>query len=113
MPIAGGAVESELTLTCLRCGNSWPRRSLNKLPVACPGCYSPYWDCPRKAEPPITHPLSRTQALQVAYDVIRCLHGYRKNPDYRTFQNDLNFICTVLQRVSYGETRDLTRPEGW
>jgi len=55
-------------------------------------------------------PLTRAQGLQVALDVIRALRGYRKNPDYRTIQNDLNFICEVLQRASEGETNNLTRP---
>ena len=42
-----------LMLTCLRCGHTWLRRSLTKLPDRCAKCNSPYWDKPRK-EPECT-----------------------------------------------------------
>ncbi len=108
-------METGLTLVCLRCGHSWLRRSLAKIPGTCPRCCSPYWNRPRKgAEPPQAkrpalqkalgpRPLTRAQGLQAAAEVIRSLQGYRKNPDYRTWQNDLNFVCDMLQRASTGE----------
>jgi hypothetical protein len=46
----------------------------------------------------------------VAADVIHSLRGYRKNPGYRTMQNDLNFLCEVLQRASAGETKNIGKP---
>jgi hypothetical protein len=46
----------------------------------------------------------------MAIDVIHALRGYRKNVDYRTLQNDLNFVCEVLQRASEGETTNIARP---
>src|SRR5450755_4438439 len=103
-------METGLTLTCLRCGHSWLRRSLAKLPGTCPGCCSPYWNRSRKGEKPPNPPkllptLTRAQGLKVAADVIRSLRGYRKNPGYRTMQNDLNFVCEVLQRTSAGEPK--------
>src|ERR1035438_7860367 len=107
-------METGLTLTCLRCGHSWLRRSLAKLPGTCPGCCSPYWNRSRKGEKPPKPPkvlptLTRPQGLQVAADVIQSLRGYRKKPDYRTMQNDLNFVCEVLQRSSAGETTNIAR----
>ena len=45
----------------------------------------------------------------MASDVIGQLRGYRKNPEYLTIQRDLNFICEVLQRVSEGETNEVTK----
>jgi hypothetical protein len=57
-----------------------------------------------------SRPLTRTQGLKVAADVIHSLRGYRKNPGYRTMQNDLNFVCEVLQRASAGETNNIARP---
>jgi len=33
---------------CLRCSHRWISRLLNKKPVRCPKCQSPYWDKPRK-----------------------------------------------------------------
>ena len=110
--------ETGLTLACLRCGHSWLRRSLAKLPGTCPNpmCCSPYWNRPRKGEKPLkvrsttTRPhLTRKQGLQVAADAIQSLRGYRKTPDYRTLQSDLNFLCEVLQRASAGET-EIGRP---
>src|SRR5450631_3742120 len=110
-------METRLTLVCLRCGHAWLRRSLAKIPGPCPRCCSPYWNRPRKGEqtpkakPSALHrapvlrplPLTRAEGLQIAADVIHSLQGYRKNPDYRTIQNDLNFVCEVLQRASAGE----------
>ena len=108
-------METGLTLVCLRCGHSWLRRSLAKTPGTCPRCCSPYWNRPRKGdEPPKANrpalqkalgprPLTRAHGLQAAAKVIRSLQGYRKNPDYRTRQNDLNFVCDMLQRASIGE----------
>jgi len=108
-------METGLTLVCLRCGHSWLRRCLAKIPGTCPLCCSPYWNRPRKGEEPPKakppalqkapgpRPLTRTQALQAAADVIHSLQGYRKKPTYRTMQNDLNFVCDVLQRASTGE----------
>lgn len=116
------AMEPALTLDCQRCGHSWLRRCLTKIPGTCPRCCSPYWNRPRKgAEPPKAklpalpkaagpRPLTRVQGLQVAADVIRSLGGYRKNPDYRTFQNDLNFVCEVLQHASSGDINNIARP---
>jgi len=113
---------SGLTLVCLRCGHSWLRRSLAKLPGTCPRCCSPYWNRPRKGgEPPKTKvsgpseapdegPLTRAEGLRVAAAVIGHLRGYRKNPEYRTIQNDLNFVCEVLQRASDGDR--FTKPGG-
>jgi len=116
-------METGLTLVCLRCGHSWLRRSLAKIPGTCPRCCSPYWNYPRKGEeppkaklptlhqaPPALLPLTRAQGLQAASDLIHALQGYRKNPDYRTIQNDLNFICKVLERASVGQTNNLARP---
>ena len=115
-------METGLTLVCLRCGHSWLRRSLAKIPGTCPQCCSPYWNRPRKGEEPpktklpVVHkapglrPLTRTQGLQMAADVIHALRGYRKNADYRTMQNDLNFVCQVLQRASSGETNNIAPP---
>ena len=110
-------METGLTLVCLRCGHSWLRRSLAKVPGTCPQCCSPYWNRPRKGEnppkvlpevhkkpDPRSRPFTRAQGLKVAADVIRSLRGYRKTPGYRTMQNDLNFVCEVLQRASAGET---------
>ena len=54
--------------------------------------------------------LTRKQGLNVAADVIHSLRGYRKNPGYRTMQNDLNFLCEVLQRASAGETKNIGKP---
>lgn len=114
-------METALTLVCLRCGHFWLRRSLAKIPGTCPGCCSPYWNRPRKGEEPAKaklpalhkapgpRPLTRAQGLQVAADVIHRLGGYRKNPDYRTIQNDLNFVCEVLQRASIGEIGDFAK----
>lgn len=34
---------------CLRCGHTWYGR-MDKPPVKCPKCLSPYWDKPRKTE---------------------------------------------------------------
>lgn len=48
-------------------------------------------------------PLTRAEGLLIAADVIHWLQGYRKNPDYRTIQNDLNLVCEILQRASAGE----------
>jgi hypothetical protein len=45
----------------------------------------------------------------MATDVIHSLRGYRKNADYRTMQNDLNFVCQVLQRASAGEADSIAR----
>lgn len=117
-------METGLTLVCLRCGHSWLRRSLAKIPGTCPRCCSPYWNRPRKGEDPPkakpselhegpsrrTRPLTRAQGLPVAAEVIHSLQGYRKNPDYRTVQNDLNFVCEVLQRASTGEINTIARP---
>jgi|ERR1039458_3014582 hypothetical protein len=116
-------MENGLTLVCLRCGHSWLRRSLAKIPGTCPRCCSPYWNRLRKGEEPPKaklatlhvpslrrRPLTRAQGLQAAADVIRSLQGYRKNPDYRTTQNDLHFVCEVLQRASDGETTNIARP---
>lgn len=115
-------METGLTLVCLRCGHSWLRRSLAKIPGTCPQCCSPYWHRPRKGEEPPKvklptlhqapglRPLTRAQGLQMAIDVIHALRGYRKNVDYRTLQNDLNFVCEVLQRASEGETTNIARP---
>jgi hypothetical protein len=75
------------------------------------------WNRPRKGEKPpkarstgARPHLTRKQGLQVAADAIQALRGYRKNPDYRTLQNDLNFLCEVLQRASAGETNNIGRP---
>jgi hypothetical protein len=121
MPIYTDPRETGLTLVCLRCGHAWLRRSVDKLPGTCPQCCSPYGNRPRKgATPPkglpAVHkapglrPLTRTQGLQMAADVIHALRGYRKNTDYRTAQNDLNFVCEVLQRAAAGETHDIAKP---
>jgi hypothetical protein len=116
-------METGLTLACVRCGHFWLRRSMAKMPGTCPRCCSPYWNRPRKgaepppAKPPALHkapglrPLTRAQGLQMAAAVIHSLQGYRKKPDYRTMQNDLNFVCAVLQRASAGETSDIARPK--
>jgi hypothetical protein len=61
------------------------------------------------ANMPGPRPLTRDQGLQVAAVVIRSLQGYRKNPDYRTMQNDLSFVCEVLQCASAGETLQIAR----
>ncbi len=115
-------METELTLLCLRCGHAWLRRSLAKMPGTCPHCCSPYWRrqrrgaAPPQAKPPALpkalglRPLTRAQGLSLAREVLHVLQGYRKNPDYRTTQNDLNFICEVLRRASAGETDNLARP---
>jgi hypothetical protein len=117
-------METELTLVCLRCGHSWLRRSLARIPGTCPRCCSPYWNRPRKGGQvpkanlptlqqmpvPRLRPLTRAQGLQVAAKVIHSLQGYRKNPDYRTIQSDLNYVCEVLQRASVGETNNMARP---
>ena len=83
---------------------------------------SPYWNRLRKGEEqprakpqavqnaPTRGLLTRDQGLQAAADVIHSLRGYRKNPDYRTLQNDLNFVCEVLQRASAGEINNIARP---
>jgi hypothetical protein len=114
-------METGLSLGCLRCGHAWLRRSLAKTPGTCPRCCSPYWNRRRKGEEapkakrpalhkaPDSRPLTRDQGLQSAADVIYSLQGYRKNPDYRTMQNDLNFVCEVLQRASAGETNQIAR----
>ena len=121
MPIYTDRMETGLTLVCLRCDHSWLRRSLAKIPGTCPRCCSPYWNRPRKGEDPPKailaaphkvpvlrpHALTRAQGLQVAAVVMQSLRGYRKNPDYRTRQNDLNFLCEVLQRASAGETNNV------
>jgi len=44
------AVDSRNPLKCTRCEHVWPRRDLDKLPLRCPECNSPYWDKPRKKE---------------------------------------------------------------
>lgn len=111
-------METGLTLVCLRCGHCWLRRSLAKIPGTCPRCCSPYWNRSRQGEEPPKAklptlpqtpdlrpcPLTRAQALQVAAAVIHALQGYRKNPDYRTIQNDLRLVCNALQCASTGET---------
>ena len=116
MPIYTDLRETGLTLVCLRCGHGWLRRSLDKLPGTCPHCCSPYWNRPRKGLPalhkaPGLRPLTRTQGLQMAADLIHALRGYRKSTDYRTTQNDLNFVCEVLQRAAAGETNDIAKRE--
>ena len=116
------ALEPGLRLVCLRCDHSWLRRSLAKLPGTCPGCCSPYWNRTRQRQEQKVRlatrqqalrqqaeTLTRAQGLQVASDVIGKLRGYRKNPEYREIQRDLNFICEVLQRVSEGETNDVSK----
>ncbi len=35
-------------MKCHRCGYIWLRRQIEKLPVRCPKCKSPYWNKPRK-----------------------------------------------------------------
>ena len=65
---------------------------------------------PKVHKRPDSRPLTRTQGLNVAADVIQSLRGYRKTPDYRTMQSDLNFLCEVLQRASAGETENIGRP---
>lgn len=37
---------ADMTLTCERCGESWIRRNMNKLPKTCPRCRSRYWQSP-------------------------------------------------------------------
>jgi hypothetical protein len=127
MPIGLGSAESGIALVCLRCNHSWLRRCLAKLPGTCPRCCSPYWNRPRKGEPvsqaqlttssratvPGSRPLTEAEGLQAAAKIIHGLHGYRKAPDYRMIQNDLHYICEVLQRVSSGETDNITRPTEW
>ena len=115
-------METGLTVCCLRCGHCWLRRSLAKIPGTCPRCCSPYWNRLRKGEEPprakrqavqnapTRRLLTRDQGLQAAADVIHSLRGYRKNPDYRALQNDLNFVCEVLQRASAGEINNMARP---
>ena len=115
-------MEPALTLVCLRCGHSWLRRSLAKIPGTCPRCCSPYWNRPRKGEDPPKEkqpalhktpgprPLTRVQGLRAAADVIHSLGGYRRKLGYRTIQNDLNFVCEVLQRASEGEIDNIARP---
>lgn len=39
-------IKDSLILTCQRCNQSWQRRSLDKLPKACPRCRSRYWQKP-------------------------------------------------------------------
>ena len=85
-------------------------------------CCSPYWNRLRKGEEPprakrqavqsapTRRLLTRDLGLQAAADVIHSLRGYRKNPDYRALQNDLNFVCEVLQRASAGEINNMARP---
>ena len=114
-------MEPALTLLCLRCGHSWLRRSLAKIPDTCPRCCSPYWNRPRKGEyppkakqpalhkTPDPRPLTRAQGLRAAADVIHSLGGYRRKLGYRTIQNDLNFVCEVLQRASEGEIDNIAR----
>ena len=41
-------MEPALTLVCLRCGHSWLRRSLAKIPGTCPQCCSPLLESPAK-----------------------------------------------------------------
>ena len=115
-------MEPALTLVCLRCGHSWLRRCLAKIPGTCPRCCSPYWNRPRKGEDPpkakqpAVHEtpgpreFTRAQGLRAAADVIHALGGYRRKFDYRTIQNDLNFVCEVLQRASAGEIDNIARP---
>jgi|HubBroStandDraft_1064217.scaffolds.fasta_scaffold138245_2 hypothetical protein len=55
-------------------------------------------------------PPTDAQWLQMAFDVIHALQGYRKSPDYRTIQNDLNFVREVLQRAFFGQTHNIARP---
>jgi hypothetical protein len=64
---------------------------------------------PKVHQHPDSRPLTRAQGLNVAADVIQSLRGYRKTPDYRTLQSDLNFLCDVLRRASAGET-NIGRP---
>jgi len=42
-----------LTVTCLRCGHSWLRRT--ESPRMCPHCKSAYWDKPYKRPPKPTN----------------------------------------------------------
>ena len=63
-----------------------------------------------RSEVPGLGPLTRAQGLRVGADVVHSLQGYRKNPDYRTIQNDLNFVCDALQRASAGENNHIARP---
>ena len=123
MPIQS-ALDSELTLVCLRCDHRWLRRTLARIPGTCPRCCSPYWNRPRKRPEPLKTrlpaqpqarvlslcPLSRRQSLEVAAAMIQGLRGYRKNPEYRTLQNDLHYLGQVLERVSIGERENLARP---
>jgi len=121
-------METDLRLVCLRCGHGWLRRSLAKTPGTCPRCCSPYWNRPRKGEePPAPNgkvsalpktaglrpsslPPTDAQWLQMAFDVIHALQGYRKSPDYRTIQNDLNFVREVLRRAFFRQTHNIARP---
>ena len=48
--------------------------------------------------------------MRAAADVIHSLGGYRRKLGYRTIQNDLNFVCEVLQRASEGEIDNIARP---
>ena len=32
---------------CNRCNHKWIPRDINKKPIICPTCKSPYWDTPR------------------------------------------------------------------
>ena len=49
-----------MTLSCNRCGHTWLRRSLTKLPQHCPNpkCHSPYFNRPRVR--PIKEKLNET-----------------------------------------------------
>lgn len=44
---------------CLRCGHKWIPRLEDK-PRVCPGCKSPYWDIPKKA--------NNNQEIEVKHD---------------------------------------------
>ena len=59
---------------------------------------------------PSPRELTRAQGLRAAADVIHSLGGYRRKLDSRTIQNDLNFVCEVLQRASEGEIDNIARP---
>jgi hypothetical protein len=46
-PWEPGERPASLALKCRRCGHTWLRRNLDKLPNNCAKCKSPYWNRPR------------------------------------------------------------------
>lgn len=66
----------DLKLKCKRCDHEWLRRSLTKLPNACPKCTSPYWNKPRRK--PSKKPMATYQRARRSGDKAGMERAYKR-----------------------------------